>query len=125
MSYTPRYLATLKYDPANRPKGLRGTKPTVEIWGNDDSMLQADKRYAWMKHKAQAKYRGEEHSLTLDEWLTLWTDERFLQRGKHKDALCLSKKQIADGWHLNNVEIVPRSEHLKRAKEYRAHKNGQ
>lgn len=124
MSYKTRYLTSLKYDPVNRPKGCRGIKPKEEIWGSDELLIQADKRYAWMKHKAQANYRGEEYSLTIDEWMSLWTDEAFLQRGRDKDSLCLTQINIGEGWHLDNVEIVPRADYLKRAREYRANKRG-
>jgi len=124
MTYKVRYASVPKWSIDNRPEGARGIKPLAEHWGTEEAKIQLDKRYAWMKHKSQAKYRSEEHTLTLDEWMSLWSDEDFLARGRGRNDLCLAQQSIGDGWHINNVEIVPRIEYLLRAKEYRANKNG-
>ena len=125
MKYKTRYALAPKWDIGKRPKGARGTKPVEEYWCTEEATIKHDKYYAWMKHRAQAKFRKEEHTITLDEWMDLWTDEAFLQRGRSKDSLCLQQKDVGKGWHLNNVEIVSRLTHLKRAKEYRDNKNEQ
>lgn len=120
MSYKVRYASEPKYPVDKRPKGVRGIKPNPEFWDTDEARILFDMRYAWMKHKAQASYRGEEHSLTLDEWMDIWTPETFVQRGRTVDSYCLYMDDFTLGWHKDNVIVGLRSEYLVRAKEYRA-----
>ena len=87
--------------------------------GPDTDMITLDKYYGLMKHQAQAKYRGESHSLTWEEWSQLWPTEQWLQRGKSKHNLCLMQIDREGGWHMHNVEVVERMTYLARAQEYR------
>lgn len=107
-----------KYVPIPKNTG-RGPKIRPERWISGPDVLQRDKYYAWAKHKSQALFRGEAHSLTFEQWCELWTDELFLQRGRLATDLCMMMIDLEAGWHYSNVEIVERIEHLKRAREYR------
>lgn len=109
----------MKYKYATQIKGT-GRRQTPELWKSGPDELEHDKYYAWAKHKAQAKFRNEEHTLTWEEWKSIWTNDLFEQRGRGADSLCLMQQDIRKGWHVDNVSIITRREHLKRAREYRA-----
>jgi hypothetical protein len=85
---------------------------------------QRDQYYGLLKHRAQAKFRGEEHSLTEQEWFDFWKDGAWAQRGRQRYCLCLVQIDPSLGWHKDNCEVVERYEYLKRSAEYRALKNG-
>lgn len=107
-----------KYPPGKRPAGTHGVYATPEFY-TPQGRIDQDIKYAWMKHRSQAAYRGEDHSITLEEWRELWPNDIWFQRGKSIDSLCLSKLDIESGWSIDNVEISTRRKYLKRAKEYR------
>lgn len=120
LNYQPKYNRyELKYPLYDRPKWVNGSKPNPELY-TEHALLERDIHYALLKHRAQARFRGESHSLTTEEWQELWTVERWMQRGRTVDSLCLSMIDPSEGWHLDNVSITTRREHLKRNKEYRA-----
>lgn len=90
----------------------RGRHPNPNTWKTGPSELRREKYYAWMKHRAQAKFRNEEHSLTFEDWETFWSDAVFLQRGRQKDNLILTRIDWELGWHVDNCKIAPRREGL-------------
>lgn len=103
--YKTKYLkAPLKYPLGKRPKGVRGVKPNPANW-EEDALIERDIYYAWLKHQAQARYRGEEHTITLDEWKTFWTHDHWRQRGRSPECLMLVRKDQDLGWTLDNVTI--------------------
>ena len=121
-NYKPKYAPQ-----SNRIKGQckgGGNAVNPERWLHGSDLLTHDKYYAFLKHKAQARYRGEDYRLTFDDWKDLWPDNLWLQRGTRVDDLCLSRHDFEDGWYINNVDIMTRREHLskKRGMEYK--KNG-
>jgi|TARA_B110000977_G_scaffold194615_1_gene271559 hypothetical protein len=118
MNYIPKYLPNIDYH--NRPKGLSGIKPKFENWCSDSAIIERDTYYGFLKHRSQAKYRSEEHTLTVANWTDLWTEENWLRRGKTRHSLCLMQIDPEAGWHINNVKIVERIEYLQRAAEYKA-----
>jgi hypothetical protein len=115
MSYKVKYVPSLK-----RPVGHGGPgSPANPAYWTEDAMIERDKYYGLLKHKAQAKFRNEEHSLTWEEWQQLWPTDLWLKRGRGVDDLCISIVNLEHGWHSWNVTICTRGEHLKRAREYR------
>lgn len=115
MEYKFRYAPETKGGP-----GKRGRNPDPDNWLSGPDPLAHDKHYGYLKHKAQAKYRGELYSLTWTEWLELWTDELWLQRGRGADNYCLQKIVGEQGWSVDNVEIVTRRKHFADAKRKNA-----
>lgn len=115
MRYTPKYKHKLLQEYKN-PGGLR-EDPNKWIVGPDE--IEHDKYYALLKHKAQAKFRGEEHTITWEQWRDLWPNDKWFCRGRAKTDLCLSQVDRDLGWHYDNVQVIQRIEYLKRAKEYR------
>ena len=119
MTYQPKYnTVQAKYPPGKRPPGTHGVYAQPEYY-TPQGIIDQDIKYAWMKHRSQAAYRGEDHSITLEEWRELWPNELWFQRGRSVGSLCLSKLDIESGWSIDNVEICTRRKYLKRAKDYR------
>lgn len=110
MKYTPKYVAKLKGN------GKRGPKVNPDNWISGPDPIQRDKYYAWLKHRAQAKFRKEEYFLTWEDWDTLWSIDDFLNRGRYADSLCLSRIDNDGPWDISNVEILTRLEHLRKEK---------
>lgn len=111
MSYEVKYTPKLKNNPT------KGRKADPANW-TEAAKVERDQYYALLKHRAQAKYRGETHSLTLEEWRKLWQDH-WLERGRTPDSLCLVQCDPELGWHLNNVQIMTRREYLQRRRPRR------
>jgi len=99
--------------------GKRGRTPDPEVWVTGPCRIRHDKHYGYLKHRAQAKFRKEDYSLTLEQWESLWTDELWLQRGRSAESFCLQQIDGEDGWHFENVEIVTRIEHFAKLKQRR------
>ena len=116
MTYEIKYINPL----INKKRGVgQGRYPLEENWCTEARIIERDIYYAFLKHRAQAKYRNESHSLTADEWSSLWTVELWLQRGRKKTDMNLVQINVGLGWHLNNVEVTTRHSYLKRSSEYR------
>jgi hypothetical protein len=99
--------------------GCRGRPVKPEEWCTGPDPVRHEKYYAWKKHQSQAAYRGEEYYLTWEDWEALWPDEVWAQRGKSADSVCLARIDFTDAWRLDNVEIIPRIQQLRRQKEYK------
>ena len=100
------------------PRSGRCVDP--ESWVTGPDPLTHEKYYAFLKHRAQAKFRNEDYCLTWDDWQELWDDETYLKRGRSADSLCLSRLDFESGWTRCNVHVISRREHLsvKRKVEY-------
>jgi hypothetical protein len=120
-SYKYKYVAATQGSVDYYP-GIGG-RVNPSRWCYEDPE-QRDQYYGYLKHKAQAKFRGESHSLTPEEWFDYWKDGAWAQRGRQRDCLCLVQIEPGLGWHKSNCEVVERYEYLKRSAEYRASKNG-
>jgi hypothetical protein len=121
MTYKTKYLPQVVYK--DRPRWMNGCKPKPENWDTEERIIERDIYYALLKHRAQAKFRNQEHTLTESEWRDLWTVDRWLCRGRCKTDLCLMLVDREGGWHKDNVAIVERRVYLERAGEYRNNNN--
>lgn len=101
------------YIPKKKP-GARRRNIDPNTWITGPDLNRRNKYYAYLKHKAQARYRGESYSLSFQEWETLWQDDVWEQRGKTADSLCLAQIDCKQGWHVNNLEIIPRKQQVSR-----------
>jgi hypothetical protein len=117
MTYKHKYVCPLKHPLDAERRG--GVKPRKELW-TGDALILRDRDYAFLKHRAQAKFRCEDYSLTLEQWQELWPIDTWLQRGRTPDSLCIIQLEAGGGWHWDNVVIAPRIEYLRRNREYRA-----
>ena len=65
----------------------------------------------WMRHKAQARFRGEEHDLSFDEYFAIW-DGYWYARGRAADELCMTRIDPSEAWTKDNCELRIRKEYL-------------
>ena len=73
-----------------------------------------------MRARSQAWYRGEEWTITDREYIDLWLkDNRYLQRGRSVDDLCLTRLDPDGAWSLDNVHIITRKEHYKTCNNFK------
>lgn len=96
----------------SKKQNKRFYNPEKYVTGPDP--VRRNKYYAYLKHRSQARYRGEDYSLTWEDWETIWQDDVWEKRGKRSDSLCLAQKDISEGWHLHNIEIITRKEQVSR-----------
>lgn len=67
-----------------------------------------------MKARAQAWYRGEQWSITEQEYISLWrANDSYLHKGRTRHSLCMVRIDPDLPWSVDNVEIVTRLEHLR------------
>ena len=119
MKYQPKYnRQELKWPLHDRPKGLHGIKPNLEYY-TEEGKIERDIHYGYLKHRAQARFRNEDYSLTVEQWKELWTLDKWLARGRGRNDLCLAQIDPSLGWHHDNVDLFERIEVLRRNKEYR------
>lgn len=101
------------------PSG-RGRRADPNSWITGPCPTTRDKYYSYLKHRSQSNYRGESHSLTWEQWQSLFTDEVWNCRGRGSDDLCLGRLNWDAGWEYSNVEIMTRTRHFAIKKEYNA-----
>jgi len=90
-----------------------GPRPTV--WMHPDPDIH--KKYTpYQRMKAQAHYRGEEFSLTFEQYCEFWTEDRWQCRGRGISDLCMSMRDLEKGWHYDNIEIILRRDQLKKTR---------
>lgn len=66
--------------------------------------------WAWLRKKAQAHFRGEAWTLTIDQWFQLWdASGQWDNRGRHPHASAMFMRDPELGWHVDNVEICDRT----------------
>lgn len=68
---------------------------------------------AWNRARAQAQFRGEDWSLSFEDFCELWTEERWPQRGRGIDCLCMSRLDPEGCWDRDNTVLIERQQHLK------------
>jgi hypothetical protein len=110
MEYKPKYL--------NKSRAIkRERRQTPEMWVSGPDPIVHDKYYAWLKHRAQARYRGEPYELTWEDWQAIWPTELFLQRGRSAEQLCLVQIDPDLGWIPSNVQVITRREYVRTLKK--------
>ena len=105
----------LKYAKPGRPMGSKGygrcSDPST--WNTGPDPLRRDKYYAYLKHKAQANFRKETYLLTWEDWEHMWTDDKWQQRGRKIENLCLTRIDFSGAWSVDNVTICTRRGHFE------------
>lgn len=97
-----------------------GRRVNPNDWSTGTDPVRHEKYYAYLKHRCQAKFRKEQHSLTWEQWEQLWPDHLWAQRGRSIDSLCLQQIEPGAGWHEHTVEIVTKKQHFKDIKKRNA-----
>jgi hypothetical protein len=75
-----------------------------------DPLLHAQ-HIAFLRARAQARYRKEPWELSLDHYFALWQG-CWEQRGRSRNSLVLARIDLEGGWTIDNVEITTRYEQL-------------
>ena len=86
----------------------------------DDAVLNCQRRQ-FTQQRNQAQWRKEQWQLEWEEWLELWLPE-WHRRGRTRDSVCMSRRDRTGPWHRDNVEIIPRSESIRRQHQDRLDK---
>jgi hypothetical protein len=73
---------------------------------------EAETRRAWLVHRSQARYRHEEHLVTLEEYRSIWGDN-FTRRGRSPEDLTMTRIDDEKGWTVDNIKIISREEHCR------------
>jgi hypothetical protein len=104
------YTQTVKPEKPGRKTGR--TYPNM--WKTGPDPWLHDQYYAWLKHKSQAAYRGEEYNFTWEDWQYFWfTNERWRQRGRAADCLVLTRLDPEKEWSRSNCHMMIRQDHLR------------
>lgn len=111
MTYRNKYVKTARKTTWD---GTPGRHQNPDLWVTGPDPIRRDKYYAWMKHKAQAKFRGEDYELEFEDWERLWPDEAWFNRGRGRDCLILSRRDWAGAWSVDNCEIITKLEYGRR-----------
>jgi hypothetical protein len=74
--------------------------------------LQA-RHLAFVRHRAQCAFRGEEFELSLEDWCDFWPDEQlFARRGRAVDNLMMTRFDVEKSWNRDNCCLVTRLAHF-------------
>lgn len=104
-------MAQKRFKYASNAHTSKGVQPQQWLTGPDP--ITHDKYYAFLKHKAQAKYRGETYLLTWQDWQRLWPNRLWAQRGRGPKKLSLTMRDPRLGWCVKNLQIRTRSDHMR------------
>jgi hypothetical protein len=79
--------------------------------------LDRAKHRAWLVLCCQARFRGEECTITEQEFFELWAPH-WSQRGRGSNDITMTRRDSDLPWTSDNVEFITRKEHLKREKNF-------
>lgn len=82
-------------------------------WITGPDPILHDMYHPWQMAKAQAKFRGEEFTLTFDEYAELW-QPHWHKRGRRIHEFCMTRHDESLGWTKENAWVVIREVHMKR-----------
>ena len=83
-------------------------------WKSGPDYIDHQKYYAWLKHKAQASYRGEDYALSWLDWQAIWQGDLWHSRGRDNYDLALTRKDSSQAWSVPNCELITRMEQYRR-----------
>lgn len=75
--------------------------------------IDHDRHIAFLRSRAQAKFRGEPWSLTINDYFALWHPQLWAQRGRKVNDLAMTRLNPELPWSIDNVSIQTRGEILK------------
>jgi hypothetical protein len=98
---------------------LKGPKPPrPHLWRTGPDPVRHRQYDCWSKHRAQSHFRGEEFSLTFEEYESIWADQ-WPNRGRKSWSMVMTRIDLEKGWHRDNVVIMERLQHLRRVGQQR------
>jgi len=63
---------------------------------------------AWLRARAQARFRGETWEITFDDWLEIWGDQWHL-RGRSRNSLMMMRRDWRQPWSRSNTWLGNRA----------------
>jgi hypothetical protein len=73
-----------------------------------------ERRVAFLRSRAQATFRGEDWTLTWEDFQAFWsTRTLWEQRGRHHEDLVLTRYDWEGAWSKDNCCIISRLDHLR------------
>ena len=77
-------------------------------------------RVRWLRHRAQAKYRGEPYDFAYEAWLACWQlSGKQDQMGRLSHQYTMVRIDPTKPWSQHNVKIMLRRDHhTRREKKY-------
>jgi hypothetical protein len=93
-----------------KPKGVRHPDSWMVGPYPEKNKLHMD----FLRARCQARYRKEEWTLLLEDYIDLWMkDDNYLNKGRGRENVCLTRKDPDLAWSKDNVCIITRAEHFK------------
>lgn len=92
----------------------KGTGPRPNTWCTGTDPQRHEQYYAFLKQRAQARFRKEGWDLEFDDFAEIWGQD-WCHRGRASEDLCMTRDDYDLPWHKHNVAIVPRHEHVRRS----------
>lgn len=89
---------------------MTGIRP--HQWKVGPDPQRQDMYYAWMRRKAQAKFRQEEWELEWEDFYELWKDQWHL-KGRLPDDICMTRDDHEKSWSKQNTILITRRQHLQ------------
>jgi len=109
-----------QYKYSHTPKNSgRGRPVNPDLWKYGSDVYTHESHYAYLKHRSQARFRGEDYELTFEQWHSLWTPETLANRGRTIDSWVLTREDWNGSWSIDNVFLTTRKQHLKLSGEHR------
>lgn len=108
------------YKPRETPYRNRGVLrgPEPQRWCTGPDPTRHEQYTAFLKSRAQARFREESWTLTFEEFEFLWNqDGSWFQRGRGADDLMMTRRDSSQAWSRENAYIELRRDHLKRLAE--------
>ena len=90
----------------------RSTRRSVHLRHHQDP-TEHEKYYAFLKHRAQARYRGEPYDLTWAQWQRLWPQKLWNRRGRAPHSVRLTQIDPTQGWCEQNCVVRQHSAHMR------------
>jgi hypothetical protein len=72
-------------------------------------------RLRWLRHKAQAKHRGEPYEFTYQGWRAVWqASGKQDEMGRLSHQYTMVRIDPTQAWRPDNVKVIQRSQHHTR-----------
>ena len=91
--------------------GPPGPKPNA--WTYPGDRARSLKHRAYSRARAQEHFRGQEWTITPEQWQDLiWPEHLWHRRGRQPEDLCMHRLDIDKPWAVGNVALMTRRAHL-------------
>jgi hypothetical protein len=100
--------------PEKPPKPAKfrwGDAQRPALWKSGPDELRHDIYNAFLKRKAQAKYRGEIWAMTYEEFYDLWKND-WHNKGRLSHQVCMGRHDPEKEWSRSNTYIRLRYDQL-------------